>query len=147
MAKQSEILFAKWVAENDPFLFEIAKKRLALKKSAVAGMGFLDTIDWGSLASSVVSTVKDIAPQLVQYKAQSKILGVQLERAKQGLPPIEAANYAPTVKVAADITPEMEAAATRIAQQSIGTGIASFGQYIPMLAIGGAALYLITRKR
>lgn len=148
MAKPSEIAFAKWLQRNDPFLFDIAKKRVEIQKSGtINGLGFLTDINWGDLAKSAVETVKNIAPSLVQYKAQSKLLKTQLKRAETGLPPLNAAEYAPVLKVEPSLSPETEAAAARIATQSVNSAFSNFGQMLPMLAIGGAAIYFMTRPK
>lgn len=148
MPTQADVAFAKWLQVNDPFLFQVAKKRAEIQKGgSLAGMGFLTDINWGDLAKSAIETVKSVAPSLVQYKAQSKILKTQLKRAEQGLPPMDASQYAPTVNIAPEITPETEAAATRIATESLRGSLGQFGQMLPMIAIGGAAIYFMTRKK
>lgn len=148
MSTQAKIAFAKWLQENDPFLFEIAKKKAQLQKAGtIDGLGFLTNINWGDLAKSAVDTVKNIAPSLVQYKAQSKLLKTQLKRAEQGLPPLNAEQYAPTVKIAPEITPETEAAAARIATESMKGAFGGMGNLLPMVAIGGAAIYFLTRPK
>lgn len=147
MSTQAKIAFAKWLQENDPFLFEIAKKKAQLQKAGtIDGLGFLTNINWGDLAKSAVDTVKNIAPSLVQYKAQSKVLKTQLKLAEQGLPLLKAEQYdpyAPTVKV----TPETEAAAARIATESMKGAFGGMGNLLPMVAIGGAAIYFLTRPK
>lgn len=148
MAKQSEIQLAQWLQRNDPFLFEIAVQRAEKQKQQMHGLfDSIASINWADIAKSAVSTVKDIAPALVQYKTQSKILKTQLKRAESGLPPLETSQYAPTIGVSAEITPEMEAAAARVANSAVTTGIGQMGQFLPYIAIGGLALILLMRKR
>lgn len=144
MSNQAKIAFAQWVQKNDPFLFQVAVKRAEMLKGQ--GVGFLG-IDWSSIATSVVDTVKSVAPSLVQYKAQSALLKTQLKRAENGLPPLQTAEYAPTVKIAAEITPETEAAATRIAAQSISQGMGNFGKILPFAAIGLVGFMLLRKRR
>ena len=58
---------------------------------------------------SFTDSIKKIAPALIQYKTQKNILKVQLQRAKQGLPPLDTSALAPTIRVQPELTPEMYA--------------------------------------
>lgn len=156
--------FLAWLRVNDPFLYEVALKGgdiLQREKEANAQMGDYSLgFSWGDLASGIgdafktaASTVKDILPAYAQYKSQSKILKMQMERAQQGLPPLETEYYTPTVKVAPEVTPKTEAAINRVAQNAVRQVTAQTGaglkKYIlPIsLAAGGLALFFILRKR
>lgn len=145
MNNQAKRQFAIWVKRNDPFLYKIAEKRYAMlkrKNSSLSGVGdFLNKDFFGTLAD----TIKTVAPSIFQIQSQKKILDVQLERAKQGLPPLQAADYSPTIKVAAEITPEMEAAASRVAVQSVREAMPSMERWF-FVAIGVGA-YLMLKKR
>lgn len=130
----------EWLQKNDPFIFEVVKKRADLD----SGTG-LGALDWGSLFTSAVDTIKNLAPAVISAQGQKKLLDVQIERAKQNLPPLDTSNYMPTVKIAADITPENEEAALRVAQQTINTQVQGMKPYF----FGGLALaaFLFFRKR
>lgn len=141
MTQASNIAFAQWVKTNDPFLFEVAKKRFELKKTGMNGLGLsLSDFNIGDFAKSLMSTVKEVAPGLVQYKTQTKILKTQLKRAEKGLPPLQTSEYAPTLNVSAEITPEMEAAALRVAQSSVGSGLNTILPYAAVAALVGFML-------
>lgn len=135
--------FIKWVKDNDPFLFEIAKKRYQIEQGQNLN-GLMDTVT--GIFNSVADTVKNVAPSIIQFKSQKKILDLQLERAKQGLPPIDAAAYTPTVKVAAEITPENEAAAKRIAVETAKTAAQGMQKYM-LMGIAGVLVYVLARGR
>ena len=79
-------------------------------------------------------SIKKIAPALIQYKTQKNILKVQLQRAKQGLPPLDTSALAPTIRIQPELTPEM---------------YADVKKYVVPAAIGIAALLvgLIWRKK
>ena len=147
MSLQSNIAFAKWLQKNDPFLFEVAVKAAELKKAqAVGGLfDFVGDINWSEIGNSVVDTVTKVAPAVVQYKTQAAALKLNMQRAKQGLPPVDTTAYQPTVKIAAEITPENEAAINRIAAQAVNDTGAKLKSYLPY-ALGGVGLYLVARK-
>lgn len=77
----------------------------------------------GSVWSSIASGVKDLAPVLTQAYRERMILKAQLARAQQGLPPFEASQYSPPLRV----------------DTTIG---ASSGTQKTMLALGVGALAL-----
>lgn len=134
-----------WVKRRDPFLYKIAEKRYSLLKkrnSKLSGVGDLLNKDF---FSTLAETVKTVAPSIFQIQSQKKILDVQLERARQGLPPLQAADYSPTIKIAAELTPEAEAAAGRIAVQSVREVMPGLERWF-FVAIGVGA-YLMLKKK
>lgn len=149
MSTQSNIQFAQWLQKNDPFLFEVALRTAELKKQRRAEVNglfdFVGDINWADIGSSVVDTVTKVAPAVVQYKSQAAALKLNMQRAKQGLPPVDTTAYQPTVKIAAQITPENEAAINRIASQAVSDTGDKLKQYIPY-ALGGVGLYLVAKK-
>jgi hypothetical protein len=135
--------FALWLKKHDPFLYRVAEKKYRLKQSGqLSGVADLFNKDF---FSTIADTVKTVAPSIFQIQSQKKILDVQLKRAEQGLPPLQAADYAPTIKVAAEITPEMEAAAGRIATQSVREAMPNMERWF-FVAMGVGA-YLMLKKR
>lgn len=50
------------------------------------------------------------APQIATSAAQYKLIAENVKRAKKGLPPIDSASVAPTVKVQAQLDPEIRRA-------------------------------------
>lgn len=122
MATLAQKQFEKWVSNNDPFLYEIALKKYELENKELAG-------GVGDFFSSLVDTVKKVAPTIITYKGQKKILDVQIQRAKNGLPPLQADQYTPTVKVQAELTPENERAAQRIAINTAKEGVKDMQKY------------------
>lgn len=139
MSKQSEAQFVEWLRRNDPFLFLVAQKRMELNSGS--GLG---AIDFGAIFTNVVNTIKDVAPSVIAAQGQKRILDLQIERARNNLPPLDTTNYMPSVKIAAEITPENEAAAIRIAQQTANDAAQKMKPYF----FGGLALaaYLFFKK-
>lgn len=88
--KRNQKKFVEWLAKRHP---KLAKRALReVQKQAAMGTvdGFFDTL---------VGAVQKIAPVVVQAKAQKDLLKVQMDRAKAGQPPLEAAQYSPGVQV------------------------------------------------
>lgn len=156
--------FLAWLSANDPFLYEVAMRGgqilQAKTAQAVAGGDYSLGISWGDIGSGLtdafkvaVGAVKDVIPAYTQYKAQSKVLKLQLKRAEQGQPPLEAEYYTPTVKVAPEITPQTEQAINRVAQQAVqqvtsqaGTGLQKM--IIPAaLGLGAVLVIMMIQRR
>lgn len=148
MSTAAKIEYVKWIADRDPFLFEIIRKAHELKTGQqLSGIfDFVSNIDWKGLATTAVETVKNVAPSLVQYKAQMAALKTNLQRAETGLPPIDYSQYTPVVKVEAQVTPEMEEAATRIAMRSVEQGASSLKTPLLFMALAVGA-FMLTRRR
>jgi len=147
-AKEATI---NWVRDNDPKLYELAVKRHALQQgdTAIYGLEGYEADEFVALNGiadffkSLSTTVQNVLPQAIQYKTQKDILKAQLKRGEQGLPPLEVADYSPVFRVAPDFTPESEAALTRMAIQTTGSGIK---QILPYAAFG-LGLFLLLRRR
>lgn len=135
----SKQAFIQWIKKNDPFLYKIAETRYKLQNPGMSGIADFFT--------SLVSTVKDVAPAVINMAAQRKVINLQIERAKQGLPPLDTAQYSPTIKVSPELTPETEAAAQRVAIETVKQGIGEMK--IPLLAIAGllGAFLFMSRRR
>lgn len=146
MSNQSKRQFVAWIKRHDPFLYKIAEKRHAMLKRRGGSLAGVSDFLNKDFFSTIADTVKTVAPSIFQIQSQKKILDVQLERAKQGLPPLQAADYSPTIKVAAEITPETEAAAARIAVQSVREVMPSMERWF-FVAIGVGAYLMLKKKR
>lgn len=131
-AKQAYLL---WVKENDPFVYKIALERYKAQRQQGLGTTQPQPESEGFF-KSMIDTVKNVVPAVMGYKQQKKIMDLQIERAKQGKPPINAGEYAPVVKVDAAISPESEQAAKRIAHETLQRGIGSMKPWL----LGGAAV-------
>lgn len=150
MSTRSQAEYIDWMKHNEPVIYNLAVKRHALKNGQQAIFGLseyvpLSAIDFGSFFSTLSETVTKAVPSLIALKSQKDILAAQLARAKQNLPPLNVADYAPIIKVNADVTPETEAALTRVATQTTGNIFGQYGVYI----FGGAAalIYFLKMKK
>lgn len=140
-----------WIKANDPNLYALAVKRHALQNSR-ANVYALSEIEEDAIENlsgvadffkTMGTTISSVIPQAIQYKTQKDILKAQLKRGEQGLPPFDVRDYSPVLRVSPDFSPESEAALTRMAIQTTGTGI---NKILPF-AIGGIALVLLLRRR
>jgi len=141
MSTKTNALFIKWLEEKEPFLLRLAKKNIALK----SGLGASDSTTKASWYDQIISTVKEIAPSVIKARAQSKALKIQMKRASMGLPPLAIADYTPAIKISPEITPESEAALTRMAKGTIMAGAKRMMMYA--IPAGIAAYFLFMRKR
>lgn len=149
--EKAQEMAINWVRDNDPKVYELAVKRHALQqgKAAIFGLSGYDADEFVALNGiadffkTLSTTVQNVLPQAIQYKTQKDILKAQLKRGEQGLPPLDVADYSPVFRVAPDFTPESEAALTRMAIQTTGSGLNKILPY----AIGGLGLFLLLRRR
>jgi len=137
--------FVEWLKENDPAIYVVVKKRLEMEK-AKNGLGNADETR-PSIWQTITQTIKDVAPTLVQLPFQKKLLDAQMKRAEQGLPPLNVDDYTPTLKIGTTITPENEAALTRIAQETAKSGLAETFTKVMPYAAGGLLLWGLLGKK
>jgi hypothetical protein len=148
MTNESAKAFFKWLSVKDPFVYRVVMKRYELdgdRQESELG-SFFGSFDWGGMLKSAADTIKNVAPDILKYKQQEKILDMQLKRAKQGLPPANVADYTPAIKISPTITPKTEQAITRVAVKA-STGIAKNMQYGMFALAGVAAIFLLMKMR
>ena len=135
--KQSAIQYVQWVQKTYPNLYRAAIRQVGPPPAGGLGDVATTNVSFTDWLSNMGNTLVDLAPQYLQYQMQQDLMEMQLQRAQQGLPPANVADYSPVLRVEAG--PET--------QQAITTGI---GQYVaPMLIVGGIAVvgYMLTKKR
>lgn len=145
---QAKQLFIDWVKHYEPGLYKVAVKSQALKRGepAIYGMSAIEEEHYESMAGiadmfkSIGDSLIKVAPAVIQYKTQSKILNTQLKRAEMGLPPMQVEDYAPVIRVSPEFDPESEAALTRMATQTAGSTLQRYG--LPIF-IGVAGLLIV----
>jgi hypothetical protein len=125
--------FIKWLQNWAPEIYAASKAKADTVEQTEGTLGQLSGW-WETFQDSVA----DLGGKYLQYRTQKEILDAQLERMKQGLPPLQTSEYAPTVIVKPDpgTTAEITGA--------IGAGL---GRMLPFIAIGGVALLLMMRRR
>lgn len=144
-ANQNRRQFINWLRKNEPLIYKVAARRQELKSANGLGEVKAAGTSWSDTISNIFETVGTVGPSIIQTKQQYDLIKMQMERAKKGLPPADVSSVSPTITVRTDISPESEASITRIAQESLKSGIGTFGPWL----IGGAALVgaLIFLKR
>lgn len=115
MSKQSKQEFINWMRQNQPFIYEIAVERANLLDK---GLGNISENVTGFF-NNLVDTVKNVAPQYINFRQQKKLLDIQINRAKNNLPPLDADKFTPAIKIAPVITQETAEQAKEIARKSI----------------------------
>jgi hypothetical protein len=108
--------FAHWIKGEFPALYADAARRsgfAGLGQDAKAGVPTTTAVaEQPSALQRFVTTITSLAPQYLQYRAQKDLLDVQLDRARQGLPPLRPTDYAPAVQLSVDpamYTPQLDA--------------------------------------
>lgn len=126
----ARIAFVDWLKTEQPDVYaEVAD---------MIGSGQLGADDTTAApAPTLWDKITNAVTSLASIKLQSDILKTNLERAQTGLPPIDAATYAPVVKTQVAVTPEMAA--------ELKAGAMNVGK---VAMIGGALLaaWLLLKK-
>ncbi len=136
-AGDTQTEFLAWLKSFSPKLYNKIES-----KSHLHGFGS----DIASVFNSTLNDIKQLAPVYLQTRAQKQILDVQVARAKQGLPPLQTSQLAPTVKVQASISPANMRTLTTQAGRSISTGLGNLKMPLIIGAgIIGAVMFM--RKR
>lgn len=125
--------FVNWLQRWAPQLYADAKKHADV---AQAREGTLDGLaGWWESFNDFASNV---GGKYLQFRTQKDILDAQMERMRQGLPPLQTGEYAPTFAVKPD--PETTAEITG----AIGAG---FAKVLPWAAAGLGLFFLLGRKK
>lgn len=90
-----------------------------------------DSFDWQGLLTQAPTVIKDLMLASSTAEYQSKLMEINLQRARQGLRPIDASQYAPQMNVG--LAPSTQ---NTIAGLSVGT-----------LVLAAGAAFLLTRNK
>ena len=131
---QSRLAFLKWMKSYSPIGYK--KLMLSLERE-----GLSDATSGGFWAN-ITDTFQKILPTITQSVAQAKIFRAQMKRAERGMPPLKTAEYAPTMRIQANIGAE-----TRNAIMSETGGMLKTYMLPGMLILGGGLLYMMLRRR
>lgn len=124
--------FINWIKRWSPGLYAAAKAKADLVERNEATLGGLSGW-WETFTEGLT----DVAGKVIQFKTQKEILDAQMERMRQGLPPLQTSEYAPTIAIKPD------PGTTREITGAIGAG---FGSLLPWIVAGGVGLFLLTKK-
>lgn len=120
--------FLEWVKRAHPKLFAAAEKQAG---PVTLGQVTTTTAQPAGAFDRIMDAITKLAPVYIQARAQKELLDVQMDRARNNLPPLDPRDYAPAVNVSVD--PASAAAAAAAAGSAAK----------PYLLIGGAALGLV----
>ena len=129
----SRAQFVTWLQNKHPELWNaiLTKSELGQAETTAQKKSFWDKI---------MDTVTTIGPAYLQYEAQRKMLKLNIERAQQGLPPLDPDVYGavPTIRTEVDISPEI---AGRLKE-----GIMGIGMNTLLLVGAGLAVFMLMRR-
>lgn len=94
--------FLAWVSAMHPKLFDAALKRANARASSTLGQVDAKAASEPGPLDRLLTTIQTLAPVYLQAKAQKELLDVQMDRARQGLPPLDPRQYAPAVNLSVD---------------------------------------------
>ena len=115
--------FINWLKRWSPKLYADAKAKADLVEQGEATLGGL-----GGWWDSFTESLTDLGGKYVQFQTQKEILDAQMERMRQGLPPLQTSEYAPTIAIKPD------AGTTREITGAIGAGFGSLLHVFPAQA-------------
>ncbi len=103
---RARMQFLTWVRDEFPDLFNAAVRRADVSEQAqmLAGLGAEDQVPWYQKIAGVLTTA---GTAYLALKAQRDAMKLNLIRAEQGLPPIDAAAVAPVIRTQIDLPPDV----------------------------------------
>lgn len=112
---ENKRLFMQWMEENFPETYGAALIEATDRTNAVNAFGLgahavtkpIAAPPQKSWWNNFTTAIGDVGGKFLQYKSQQKVLRLQLQRAKQGLPPLDMSRLAPVIKVQPELSPEM----------------------------------------
>lgn len=100
--------FDAWLRRRFPLVSDAAR---GFGPGALQGMGAEGApAPAASTTPGWLQNILNVAPQIVSTAAQYKIIRMNVQRAEKGLPPIDTAVAAPTVRVQAEVDPGIKKA-------------------------------------
>lgn len=116
--------FLTWLKQREPVVFRQALQHAETAKAhfvaqsgnpaALSGLGLTTTKEGGAVVESknwwqsLAEGITQAGTAYLAYKGQKAAIDLNLQRAQQGLPPIDVSRYtAPTVRTQVDVSPEI----------------------------------------
>lgn len=125
---QARIQFADWMNRTYPDLWNAAIRTAETKSGpAPSGLGEETTSFWQKVGTALTG----LGTTYLTLKNQRDAMEINLQRAQQGLPPIDMATSAPVIRTQIDIDPAL---ATKLAS-NLGSSVTR-----NMMIIGAVAL-------
>lgn len=93
--------FIAWASKNAPQIAREIKREVSKAANVTLSATVPETSrPWYETALDIA---QQAIPTYIQYQAQRDIMKMQLDRARQGLPPLDTSQIAPTVRVQAEV--------------------------------------------
>jgi len=147
----AQLSFLHWLRSYNPTLYAQAVDS-ANRSVARGSRGMLSGLGswWSSLTSAVSSigsavagAAGTVAPALLQYQTQKKVLGVQLARAQQGLQPLDMSQLSmPAYQL--QVSPSAQTLSTL--GTSISSGTNKVLLYGGLALLAGLGLWFMTKR-
>lgn len=139
-ALRAQLAFVTWLKQTHPAVYADAVGMSAERDGTVSGLfdslvSGISKIDFGKLADGAMKA----GTGLLALKSQKNILKLNLDRAKQGLPPLDAAEYgqAPVIRTQIELEPEIAG--------GLAAGFREM-QLPLLLGLGGLLAFLVLRR-
>jgi len=141
MSKENaRIEFAQWLKNNHPAIFNKAVRAAASKNPNVR-LGATDAEPTKSFWTKFTEAAAGLGTTFLSLKNQRDAMKLNLARAQQGLPPIDAATSAPVIRTQVDMSPELTSRLVSTAGEGINKTLLLAGAGL------AAALFFMRKKR
>ena len=115
----ARVQFADWLKETHPDIFARALRIAENATNNNAGLGQIEPAPTKSFWEKFGDAAVGLGTTFLSLKNQRDVMKINLERAKAGQPPIDAATSAPVVRTQVDISPEL----TNRLMSNVGSGM------------------------
>ena len=132
---KARVQFADWLKENHPAIFARAVKAAEKSQATLQSLGEEPA---KSFWQKFTEAAAGLGTTYLALKNQRDAMKLNLTRAEQGLPPIDAATAAPVVRTQVDVSPELTERLVSTAGEGINKTL--------LLAGAAVAAFLFLRK-
>ncbi len=134
--------FLRWLRRRNRGLFKKVMNKVGNKRRMRGySLSGIDDFELDGVWQDIQDTLKNVLPTIVQSKAQMDLYKAQMKRAERGLPPLNASQIAPTVRVQTELGPETR----QDLKETAASGLQKL--VVPGLLVGGGLLAMSLAKR
>lgn len=136
----AKVEFLEWLGRAYPEALAVMANALE-QAETIHGRGTINGLgetDQKTLVERLVGMAESVLPAYLQYQQQSDILDVQLDRARQGLPPLNTGEYAASMQIGLD-----RETVARIADEAAARARNVVASPLPWIVGGVGALALV----
>ena len=136
MSTKAKLQFLTWVKQTHPALFEQALQQTRSREDTQAQLGQTDS--GGSFWDKLSENLTKLGTAYLSFKNQKQVMDLNLQRAEQGLPPVDMGATAPVVRTEVSLPPDVVSQVTASAKTGLNT---------MLLVAAAAAAFLFFRRR